>query len=590
MKRAVVFAMIVLCAGTIAASQAPNPPRDTAAAPVGTASVSGVVVDDEGKPMRRVSVYFEGDARANRTAITDDLGKFAVTSMPAARYTIRAEKGGYPPVNYGAKRPGRPGAGLFLKEGDKVENITLRMARGAVITGRIFDDRGRPLPGASVTAYRVETTLAGDFDVRPVVNSGSAFPVTDDRGAYRFYGLAAGEYIVGTSPFFFGLSEAVRVPTDAEVRAAFGLSQQTSRAISTEARPATTAAPRTVNYAPVFFGDVVDPQASSRIRLVPGEERAGVDLHLTLQPVASVAGSIVGPDPLPNIRLELQRMTATSGMGSTQVTQPMAGGILQFRNLAPGDYNLVARTTSGPSLYAEAPLAIAGRDITGLRLDLQPAMSITGRIVFQGSALPPPDPARVTVLTLPLTGTGRSVTSSAAEVTPEFAFTFNSVIPGRFSFTGATRDTPRPGAPSWTLASVMLGDRDVTDLPVEIRNGEALPPVTMTFTDSPSELSGTLMTADGKPGTDFFVVAFASDERHWLFRARRIKSTRPDGNGRYSFPGLPPGKYRVAAITELESGDLTSLTFLRELVGASAEVVVGVGEKKVFDLKLGVAR
>jgi hypothetical protein len=53
------------------------------------------------------------------------------------------------------------------------------------------------------------------------------------------------------------------------------------------------------------------------------------------------------------------------------------------------------------------------------------------------------------------------------------------------------------------------------------------------------------------------------------------------------FPGVPAGSYRVAATTDLEPQDLSSLTFLRELIATSAEVTVGVSEKKTFDLKLG---
>jgi hypothetical protein len=72
-----------------------------------------------------------------------------------------------------------------------------------------------------------------------------------------------------------------------------------------------------------------------------------------------------------------------------------------------------------------------------------------------------------------------------------------------------------------------------------------------------------------------------------VWNSRRIKSARPDASGRYAFPGLPPGTYRLAATTDLEQGDLQSLTFLRDLVGASAAVTVGVGEKKTFDIKIG---
>ena len=157
MKRVLSLALVVIAGAVLAAQavapQAPAPVRDTpAVAPTGTAVISGVVVDDENKPVRRASVTFEGDARASRVVLTDDKGAFVAPNLPAARYTIRAERAGFASGEYGAKRAGRPGAGLTVKDGDKVENVTVHIARGGVLEGRVLDEKGRPLAGASVTA------------------------------------------------------------------------------------------------------------------------------------------------------------------------------------------------------------------------------------------------------------------------------------------------------------------------------------------------------------------------------------------------------------------------------------------------------
>lgn len=167
------------------------------------------------------------------------------------------------------------------------------------------------------------------------------------------------------------------------------------------------------------------------------------------------------------------------------------------------------------------------------------------------------------------------------------SFALRDVQPGEFRLSVSVPSTAKPGEPFWTMTSVLMGDRDVTDLPIVVAEGQPLPEFTVTFTDTPSELSGRIELADGKAGNDVFVVALPSDERYWIWNSRRIKSARPDASGRYTFSGLPPGSYRVAAITELDQGDLQNQTFLRELAANSAEVTIGVGEKKVFDLKLG---
>lgn len=585
----VVVLAATLSAQTVAPQAPPAPTRDTPAlAPTGTAVVSGVVVDDENKPVRRASVRFEGDARASRIALTDDKGAFVAANLPAARYTIRAERAGFAAGEYGAKRAGRPGAGLTVKDGDRVENIVLHMARGAVLEGRVLDEKGRPMPGVSVTAYRVVTRLGGNTDIEPVVRSGSAFPLTDDRGVFRFYGLAADEYIVGMSPFASRMQESVRVLTDAQLRDVFGGgAARASRAISTDtpAVPAGAVSPP-MNYATVFYGDTTDPLASTRVRLAPGEERTGLDLHVKLEPRASVHGIIAGPDPLPTLSVELMHKTTVQGLAVTTVSPSRTGSVIDYPNLAPGDYVLSVRTTGVPALAGETTFTLGGADLNGVRVDLQPAATITGQVVFSGSALEPPDPATIT-LSLPLvTGFGRSVAPKSAAITGS-AFVVDSVMPGTFRVLGNVRSTAKPGEPAWTMSSVMLGDRDVTDLPVEISAGQTLPPVTVTFTDTPSELSGRILLGDGKPGTDYFVIALPSDERYWVWNSRRIKSVRPDASGRYVLPAMPAGTYRIAVVTELEQGDLRSLPFLRDLVGASAEVKIGVSEKKVFDLKLG---
>ncbi len=581
-------ASAVLTAQTVAPQAPAAPVRDTpAVAATGTALVSGVVVDDENKPVRRASVTFEGDARANRIALTDDKGAFVAANLPAARYTIRAERAGFATGEYGAKHAGRPGAGLTVKDGDRVENVVLHMARGAVIQGRVVDEKGRPMVGASVTAYRVVTRLGGNTDIELVVRSGSAFPQTDDRGIFRFYGLAADEYIVGMSPFFPRGQESVHLLTDAQLRDVFGgAATRASRAISTDAPAAPTGAMSPpMNYAMVFYGDTTDPLASTRVRLAPGEERTGIELHVKLEPRASVHGVIVGPDPLPTMSLELMHKTAVQTLGITTFSPSRTGAVIDYPNLTPGDYVLSARTTTGPALAGETTFTLGGADLNGVRVELQPAATIAGRIVFSGSGLKPPDPATIALSLAPVTQFGRSVAPRIGTVTGD-AFVVDGVMPGAFRVAGAVRTTAKPGEPAWTLSSVMLGDRDVTDLPVEINAGQTLPPVTVTFTDTPTELGGRIVLADGNPGSDYFVIALPSDERYWVWNSRRIKSVRPDATGRYVFSPLPAGTYRIAAVTELEQGDLRSLTFLRDLVAASTEIEIAPGQKKILDLKL----
>ncbi len=307
---------LTLCAmvAAWAAGSAQAPPRASSpstAAPSGTASLAGVVKDVDEVPVRRASVTIEGDMHLERLTITDDAGRFAFADLPAGRFTISAEKRGYPKMSYGARRPFRAGSGLFLQDGQQVRDSALTLAKGAVLAGTVYDDHAAPLPGVPVMAWEFRTSLAG---VRTLdyPSAGPVTVITDDRGQYRVFGLAPGDYTIGTSWYYQGLGYDVRVPSDDEIRAAF---QATSALPSRSGAPPQPAPdPPRYNFAPVFAPGVVDPTIASTFTLAAGEVREGVDLRMVFQPTSAIDGAIASPDGAPvNGRLSVTRRSPIRG-------------------------------------------------------------------------------------------------------------------------------------------------------------------------------------------------------------------------------------------------------------------------------------
>jgi hypothetical protein len=110
--------------------------------------------------------------------------------------------------------------------------------------------------------------------------------------------------------------------------------------------------------------------------------------------------------------------------------------------------------------------------------------------------------------------------------------------------------------------------------------------VLLTFTDQTQTLSGTLQDATGRPTPDFTIIVFAADKQYWTPQARRIASTRPGTDGRYTFRGLPAGDYRITAVTDVEPGEWYDPAFLAQLANASIPVTLNEGQTKTQDLKL----
>ena len=104
----------------------------------------------------------------------------------------------------------------------------------------------------------------------------------------------------------------------------------------------------------------------------------------------------------------------------------------------------------------------------------------------------------------------------------------------------------------------MLDGRDLADVPIEIAAGQQVAGVVLTFTDRATELSGTLLDANGQAAPGYYVVVFSTDAAFWSPGSRRTPAPfRAATDGRYRFSGLPPGSYHVAAITSVDQIDLT---------------------------------
>jgi hypothetical protein len=394
-----------------------------------------------------------------------------------------------------------------------------------------------------------------------------------------------------------------------------------------------------VAYAPVYYPGTTLPTGASTVTLGIGEERGGVDFQLQLVQTAKVEGMVTnaGGTLPPNVQITLQHaqtgMPAIPGVG-TNSSRVGPDGKFSFTSVPPGQYVLMARAAirdadpnaaapqgrggrggpqgrgGGPGavtqvLWGAADVNVAGQNLAGMVIALQPGMSVTGRVSFEGTSLQPPtDLTRVRVSLSPR---GQQAFDAGgippAQVDATGKFTITGVAPGKYTLqanapagnpggqagAGAQPGAGRGGAGGggqWVLKSALAQGQDALDFPIEIRPNEDVNGAMLTFTDRTQELSGTLQDATGRPTSDFTIVVFPVDNRYWVPQSRRIQSARPDTAGKFTVRGLPPGDYRLTAVTDVETGEWYDPAFLQQLVGASIPINLTAGEKKVQDLKV----
>jgi protocatechuate 3,4-dioxygenase beta subunit len=187
-----------------------------------------------------------------------------------------------------------------------------------------------------------------------------------------------------------------------------------------------------------------------------------------------------------------------------------------------------------------------------------------------------------------------------AEVDATGQFKINGVVPGRYVFsgsvpTGAARGNAQPtglgaagpaGGGAWMLRSAVIGGRDALDFPIEIGPNQNVSGASVIFTDRRQSLSGTIQDAAGRPTSDFTIILFPAQNQYWMPLSRRIASARPGTDGRFSFASIPPGDYRLTAVTDVEPGEWYDPAFLSQLQQVSIPVTVGEGEGKVQDIRV----
>ena len=615
--------------------------------PTGTAELSVVVSSDDaqGQPLRRVSVSIQqGELDVPHIGVTDDEGRVVFRNLVAGNYLLTAMRQGYVRTFYGSPLPGRgPGVAVTVLDGQRVAGVRIRMLRGSVITGVVRNPSGRPAANQTVRAILVRSGGGERRAIDPEVtfsgDGGLGIVSTDDRGAYRIFGLAPGSYLISVPSIGFGTQE-VRPMTAAELAWA-------DRVVAGAAGAATTAAPNvapappgapTVAFAPVYYPGTSIAADATVITLGPNEERAGLDFSLQLVPTARVRGRVVDTDgrPQPNLSVSI-RPTRADGLDLFSSLLNGSGrtgpdGVFTVEGVKPGGYTLTVKATptagaessaasagspeaarqaafaaltggggGGSTHWASEDLVVQGRDVSDITLTLRPGMTITGKVVYDAKIKTPPEDITRTGLALLPAPTGTNLNDMAvaiggggsmtAKVEKDGSFVIQGIAPGKYRLNTPFAMMALPGlsptAGSWTLKGVMANGRDISDATIEIKPGANVSGVVATFTDSPSELSGTVYDGAGRVTPNFPIIVFSTDRAYWTIGSRRVQQARPASDGKYKVTGLPAGEYFVCAVTAVERTEVYDPAFLEQLVGVSFKITVADGEKKAQDLKLG---
>ena len=142
----VMLAMLVQIAGT----QSQN---------TRSALIVGQVIDAATKrPVAGAVVALNGPPASNGQQhpplLTGSDGRFFFRGMSRGNYSITVIKGGFVTGAHGSTRPGGPSAPVTIGDGERRDDIVVRLWRHAALSGTVSDESGEPQVGVQVRAYR----------------------------------------------------------------------------------------------------------------------------------------------------------------------------------------------------------------------------------------------------------------------------------------------------------------------------------------------------------------------------------------------------------------------------------------------------
>ncbi|MCS6818162.1 MAG: carboxypeptidase-like regulatory domain-containing protein [Blastocatellia bacterium] len=455
-----------------------------------TGKISGRVLSNTGRPVKyaRVELHRVSDSDSAFVAETraDARGSFTFENVAPGRYALRASQ-----IGFFAPESERAFTEFIeLLAGQHAQDLDLVLIAGGAIAGRVFDEDSDPMIAVEVMAVRLLAN--GEAAHQSTVQ-------TDDRGAYRFFGLPPGQYVVG-----------VRFPDHGRSR------QWTLR----------------------YFPSALSRQEATPISVGEGQEVEGIDIAFKPLKGARLMGRVILEKQGSPVRA---RLTLSGQEFLTLSTHTDSAGCYEFLDLPPGQYHVSVESLDGDAVGRWQFVHIPSQHPVRHDFALPEAARVEGWVELEDRR--PLDPMHSLTVSLTMTrieGPEGAPSMISKSVEPDGTFRIGGLPKGR-----ARLSIFSPNE-RYYIKALMVGGREVPDFELSLHPGITLSNVRVVLSDETGEIHGRVEAEEGDM-TAYRLLLISEDptKRHDV---EQVKFAWTTGPFPFIFRGIPAGRYWLFAV------------------------------------------
>jgi hypothetical protein len=479
------------------------------------------------------SVYHHDEVPDQRAESLED-GSFVFKNVKPGQYYLTVEKEGYASGVSSITRP-------VTVASDQDAHVEISIPKTSSINGRVLTKDGRPIAGVRVGAWTTPTASQPRFKGQVI---------TDQDGAYHFDNLPAGTYSVGLIPATLRLT-----PGDVPKLLETGV----------------------MVHARTFYPNAQTLNDAARLRV--GEEQDIQNIDIAARDVRGYCVT-AARDPEQDARNLTTVSVGTSGIPSFLGTGALTASTRTFHfcGLEPGDY-VVDETVSAAdrtsAWFGMETVVIDKSNVTLGTLSLTRAQQLSGQLVIEQGQLRSQPPQSGKVWLDPVDRLPFADEDVFGVPVTDGKILFKRLYPGQY------RLHVNDLSPGYYVSEISADGRDGLHQPISSQAKELKIVVRL---DGPS-LAGSVLSHQPDEDaalTTVTVILMSSDDSG----ASIFQSQRTDQSGTFQFPsGLPPGRYKIIALTGLGPDDGKDITVVSRFMTAATDLELKPSDSEKVQLK-----